>query len=76
MSSSINFWSWAIKANQTELNELMEQAGNTTEARIRVKGMVYPGTKICIGDVSMTVQKNTHYCRFVRERGDVKVAPY
>ena len=66
----------AIKANQTELNELMEQAGNTTEARIRVKGMVYPGTKICIGDVSMTVQKNTHYCRFVRERGDVKVAPY
>lgn len=66
----------AIKANQTELNELMEQAGNTTEARIRVKGMVYPGTKICIGDVSMTVQKNTHYCRFIRERGDVKVAPY
>lgn len=66
----------AIKANQTELNELMEQVGNTTEARIRVKGMVYPGTKICIGDVSMTVQKNTHYCRFIRERGDVKVAPY
>lgn len=66
----------ALKANQAELNELMEQAGNTTEARIRVKGMVYPGTKVCIGDVSMTVQKNTHYCRFVRERGDVKVAPY
>lgn len=66
----------ALAANQTELNELMEQAGNTTEARIRVKGMVYPGTKVCIGDVSMTVQKNTHYCRFVRERGDVKVAPY
>lgn len=66
----------AIKANEAELNELMEQAGNTTEARVRVKGMVYPGTKVCIGDVSMVVQKNTHYCRFVRERGDVKVAPY
>lgn len=66
----------AVKANQEELDGLMEQAGNTTEARIRVKGMVYPGTKICIGDVSMTVQKNTHYCRFIRERGDVKVAPY
>ena len=66
----------ALSANQAELNELMEQAGNTTEAKIRVKGMVYPGTKICIGDVSMTVQKNTHYCRFIRERGDVKVAPY
>lgn len=66
----------ALQANQAELEGLMEQAGNTTEAKIKVKGMVYPGTKICIGDVSMTVQKNTHYCRFVRERGDVKVAPY
>ena len=66
----------AINANEAELNELMEQAGNTTEAKIKVKGMVYPGTKVCIGDVSMVVQKNTHYCRFIRERGDVKVAPY
>lgn len=66
----------AVKANEAELNELMEQAGGTTQAQVRVKGMAYPGTKICIGDVSMTVQKNTHYCRFVKERGDVKTAAY
>ena len=65
----------AIKANEAELNELMEQAGNTTQAQVKVKGMVYPGTKICIDDVSLTVQKSTHYCRFVKERGDVKMAP-
>ena len=65
----------ALKANETELNELMEQVGNTTQAMIKVRGMVYPGTKVCIDDVSMTVQKNAHYCRFVRERGDVKMAP-
>ena len=65
----------AIKANEAELNELMEQAGNTTQAQVKVKGMVYPGTKICIDDVSMVVQKSTHYCRFVKERGDVKMAP-
>ena len=66
----------AVKANEAELQEMMELAGNTTEAQIRVKGMVYPGTKICIGDVSMTVQKNAQYCRFVRERGDVRIAPF
>ena len=66
----------ALKANEEELNELMEQVGNTTQAQVKVKGMVYPGTKVCIDDVSMTVQKNAHFCRFVRERGDVKIAPY
>ena len=65
----------AIKANEAELNELMEQAGNTTQAQVKVKGMVYPGTQICIDDVSLTVQKTAHFCRFVKERGDVKMAP-
>lgn len=66
----------AVKVYEEELQGLMEQAGDTVEAQIKVKGMVYPGTKICIGDVSMVVQKSTHYCRFVRERGDVKMAPF
>ena len=65
----------ALKANEAELNELMEQSGDPTKAQVRVKGMVYPGTKICIDDVSMTVQKTAHYCRFIKERGDVKTAP-
>ena len=65
----------AIKANESELNELMEQAGNTTQAQVRVKGMAYPGTKICIEDVSMTIRKTVHYSRFVKERGDVKIVP-
>ena len=65
----------ALSSNEAELNELMEQAGGITQAQVKVRGMVYPGTKICIGDVSMTVQKTTHFCRFVKERGDVKMAP-
>lgn len=65
----------AIKANEAELNELMEQAGNTTQAQIKVRGMAYPGTKVCIDDVSMVLQKSAHFCRFIKERGDVKMAP-
>lgn len=63
------------EANQ-EIVTLQKQLGDLTDAVVRVKGEVYPGTRICIGDVSMIVQKTTHYCRFVRERGDVKMAPF
>lgn len=66
----------AIAAANKELEILQKQVGNPSETVIRVKGEVYPGTRICIGDVSMVVQKTTHYCRFIRERGDVKMAPF
>ena len=66
----------AIAAANKELEDLQKQVGNPSEAVVRVQGEVYPGTRICIGDVSMMVQKPTHYCRFVRERGDVKMAPF
>ena len=66
----------ALAEANKELENLQKHAGNPAEAVVRVKGEVYPGTRICIGDVSMVVQKTTHYCRFVRERGDVKMAPF
>ena len=66
----------AIAAANSEIDELQKRLGSSSETVVRVKGEVYPGTRICIGDVSMVVQKTTHYCRFVRERGDVKMAPF
>lgn len=66
----------AIEVANKELKELEEQAVDSADTVVRVKGMVYPGTRICIGDVSMVVQKTTHYCRFVREKGDVRMKPY
>lgn len=66
----------AVAAANQEIETLQKQVGNSSEAVVRVKGEVYPGTRICIGDVSMVVQKTSHYCRFVRERGDVKMAPF
>lgn len=66
----------AVAEANKEIEELQKHVGNPAEAVVRVKGEVYPGTRICIGDVSMVVQKTSHYCRFVRERGDVKMAPF
>jgi hypothetical protein len=66
----------AITAANQEIEELKKQMTSASGTAVRVKGEVYPGTRICIGDVSMVVQKTTHYCRFIRERGDVKMAPF
>ncbi|MBQ2803170.1 MAG: DUF342 domain-containing protein [Lachnospiraceae bacterium] len=38
-----------------------------------VKGEVYQGTNIIIGDVSMMVQTTYQYCRFEKVAGDVKM---
>ena len=66
----------AIEAANQEIEELKKQMTSASGTAVRVKGEVYPGTRICIGDVSMVVQKTTHYCRFIRDRGDVKMAPF
>ncbi len=65
----------AIAAAESEIEELHKQTLGSSDTVVFVKGEVYPGTRICIGDVSMVVQKTAHYCRFIRERGDVKMAP-
>ncbi len=49
---------------------LLERQGNS---QVVVTGEVYPGVKIGIGEVSMIVQSNTQYCKFVKLRGDVKM---
>ena len=55
------------------LDELQEVLENSKNAAVTVRGDVYAGTRIVIGDVSMVVKGNVSYCKFVRERGDVKM---
>ena len=56
-----------------ELNGYQGAADSTTQGQVVVTGEVYPGTKICIGDVSMVVKNSMKYCRFIKEAGDVKM---
>lgn len=65
----------AIESANNEIEELQKHMTCASETAVCVKGEVYPGTRICIGDVSMVVQKTARFCRFIRERGDVKMAP-
>ena len=56
-----------------EIEALQGQLKGKEGASVVVRDTVYPGTKICIGNASMTVQKEAQYCRFIKSRGDVKL---
>lgn len=62
-----------LEKESEELNELQAELGLMASAQIVVTGEVFPGTRICIGDTSMVVKSAAHYCRFIKEEGDVKM---
>lgn len=62
-----------MEKDMEEFNTLQERLEENSNARVEVSGDVYSGTKICISDVSMVVKSSMSYCRFVKERGDVKM---
>ena len=52
---------------------MQESIGTFTNAKVVVTGVVFPGTKISIGDVSMVVHGEMKYCKFIKLDGDVKM---
>lgn len=58
------------------LNELESRFDIDTPAEVKVKGVAYPGSRVCINEVSMSVKTPTRYCKFVKIRGDVKITGY
>lgn len=58
----------------TELENYQDIMDADCQGQVVVTGEVFPGTKICIGDVSMVVKGAMKYCRFIKEAGDVKMA--
>lgn len=45
------------------------------KSEVVVNDVIHPGTTIIIGDASKTIQTAYHYCKFVREQGEVSMAP-
>ncbi|WWR17028.1 FapA family protein [Lachnospiraceae bacterium JLR.KK008] len=62
-----------IKSLEKELDKLQKILENSKHAAVIVRGDVYAGTRIVVGDVSMMIKGKQSYCRFVREHGDVKM---
>lgn len=62
-----------IEDKTEEVDKIQDSLGNTTGAQVIVTGVVFPGTRICIGDLSMVVHNEMQYCRFIKADGDVKM---
>lgn len=62
-----------ITSKEEKLEDMQELMEGKKVAQVIVTGEVFPGTKICISEVSMVVKSVCQYCRFVKVRGDVKM---
>ena len=62
-----------MKRDNRKLDELQEILENSKHAAVAVSGDVYAGTRIVVGDLSLVVKGKVSHCRFVRERGEVKM---
>ncbi len=58
------------------LNDLESKFDVDTPAEVKVRGVAYPGSRVCINEVSTSVKTPTKYCKFVKLRGDVKITSY
>lgn len=62
-----------IKSYTKELEDLSQIMSDEKNACVSVHDTVYPGTKIVISDVSKIIKDSMSYCRFIKDRGDVRV---
>lgn len=61
-----------ITNNLQEIETIEEVIKAETNACIKAQGNVYPGVKIVISDSTLFVRENLTFCKFVRERGEIK----
>lgn len=62
-----------IRQFNKEITEIEGLLAEEKRACVSVRDTVYPGTKIIINDVSKIIKDSMKYCRFVKDRGDVRM---
>ena len=72
MSLLANQLSDQREKNNDELDELKDALVGESKSQVIVKDVVYAGTKICINDVQMTLKSDNQYCKFFKDRGDIR----
>lgn len=55
-----------------EMEEIEGLLKTETNACVKAQGFVYPGVKIVISDASLYIRENQTFCRFVREKGEIR----
>ena len=60
---------------QQEMKGLHEKIQMSGNAKIKIKGTIYPGVTITISDVSMSIKSERSCTRYVKERGEIVARP-
>ncbi|MBO6133635.1 MAG: DUF342 domain-containing protein [Lachnospiraceae bacterium] len=65
-----------IEENKVVIHDIEEEMyASRAEAVVKVKGKIFPGTKLTVGDVTEILKKPYQYCRFVRKGADISMQP-
>ena len=59
--------------NTEELDNLKDSLLSESNSQVIVKDVAFAGTKIGINDAYMTLKSDCQYCRFIKEKGDIKM---
>ncbi len=65
-----------MEEDDYEIIEIEELMHEKEDCWVRVRDTAYPGTKIVIGEDSVTLKKEASYCKFHYDRGDIRATTY
>lgn len=65
-----------IQESLERMEQLKAEAGADSEGCLRVKGVIYPGCKVILYNVTYYVRSEMKYCRLIKSQADVKMVEY
>ncbi len=65
-----------IEKDRGELEVLEKAMSSEGQACVCVSEEAYAGTKVAIGDASLVLKNPVKFCRFIKDRGDIKITAY
>ena len=63
-----------LAEQKKEFEDLQSVVSEDSNARIKVYGTAYAGTKLVFGDQFMFIKEKYDHCQFIKERADIKSA--
>lgn len=61
-----------LTTQKNELEEIRQQLSEDGNARIKINGNAYVGTKMMFGDQCYFLKEKYTFCQFMKERGDIR----
>lgn len=64
-----------IENNKQEMDQLYQEIQANSDARIKVRGTIFPGAEITISDLHLYVKEQRSFSQFLVEKGDITIRP-